>query len=160
SGEMSNRTLHYWFLAPARREVLLAGKYVAGLTASSVIFGGGALLAFTAMVSPHDAVEVQTYWNAGGLSHAFWYAAAAALGCGGHGGVFLAFALSVANPILPAGVLPAGEAVNGILPQALKKISILYSLQPLCPVPAPMDAPAPTLVGLRASPAAPASRPG
>ena len=26
SGEMSNRTLHYWFLAPARREVLLAGK--------------------------------------------------------------------------------------------------------------------------------------
>ena len=25
-GEMSNRTLHYWFLAPARREVLLAGQ--------------------------------------------------------------------------------------------------------------------------------------
>ena len=29
-GEMTNRTLHYWFLAPARREVLLAGKYAAG----------------------------------------------------------------------------------------------------------------------------------
>ena len=26
SGEMSNRTLHYWFLAPAPREVLLAGN--------------------------------------------------------------------------------------------------------------------------------------
>ena len=35
SGEISNRTLHYWFLAPARREVLLAGKYAAGLIASS-----------------------------------------------------------------------------------------------------------------------------
>ncbi len=73
-GEMTNRTLHYWFLAPARREVLLAGKYAAGLIASAVIFGGGALLAFAAMVWPHDAVEVQAYWNAGGLGHAFWYA--------------------------------------------------------------------------------------
>ena len=33
-GEMSNRTLHFWFLAPARRDVLLAGKYAAGLIAS------------------------------------------------------------------------------------------------------------------------------
>ena len=32
-GEMANRTLHYWLLAPARREVLLAGKYAAGLVA-------------------------------------------------------------------------------------------------------------------------------
>ena len=35
--EMSNRTLHFWLLAPARREVLLAGKYAAGLMASAVI---------------------------------------------------------------------------------------------------------------------------
>ncbi len=48
SAEMSNRTLHYWFLAPARRDVLLAGKHAAGLIASSVIFSGGALLAFAA----------------------------------------------------------------------------------------------------------------
>jgi hypothetical protein len=74
SGEMSNRTLHYWFLAPAPREVLLAGKYAAGLIASAAIFSGGALLAFAAMVWPHDAVEVQAYWSAGGMSHAFWYA--------------------------------------------------------------------------------------
>src|SRR4051812_20937224 len=59
SGEMSNRTLHYWFLAPATREVLLAGKYAAGLIASSVIFGGGALIAFAAMVWPQDPVEIQ-----------------------------------------------------------------------------------------------------
>src|SRR6185503_9004513 len=78
SGEMSNRTLHYWFLAPARRDVLLAGKYAAGLIASTAIFGGGALLAFAAMIWPHDPVELQAYWNAGGMAHAFWYVAAAA----------------------------------------------------------------------------------
>ena len=34
-GEMANRTLHFWFLAPARRDVLLAGKFAAGLIAST-----------------------------------------------------------------------------------------------------------------------------
>jgi hypothetical protein len=159
-GEMANRTLHYWFLAPARREVLLAGKYAAGLIASIVIFGGGALVAFAAMVWPHDAVEVQAYWEAGGMAHAFWYAAAAALGCVGYGSVFLAAGLYVRNPIVPAAVLLVWEGVQGILPHALQKLSILYYLQSLCPVPAPMEADAPTLIQLLAAPAAPASRPG
>ena len=158
-GEMSNRTLHFWFLAPARREVLLVGKYAAGLIAASVIFGGGALLTFAAMIWPHDPVEVQAYWNGGGISHAFWYGAAAVLGCVGYGSVFLAVGLYVRNPIVPATVLLAWEGINGILPHALQKISILHYLQSLCPVPAPMENDAPTLIRLLAAPAAPASRP-
>jgi hypothetical protein len=160
SGEMSNRTLHYWFLAPAPREVLLAGKYAAGLIASATIFGGGALLAFFAMTWPHDPVELQAYWAAGGMSHAFWYAAAAVLGCVGYGSVFLAVGLYLRNPIIPAAVLLAWEGANGILPHALQKMSILYYLQSMCPVPAPMDSSAPALIRLLAAPAAPASRPG
>ena len=159
SGEMSSRTLHYWFLAPAPREVLLAGKYAAGLIASAAIFSGGALLAFIAMIWPHDAVEVQAYWNAGGMTHAFWYAAAAVLGCVGYGSVFLAVGLYVRNPIIPAAVLLAWEGISGILPYVLQKIGILYYLQSLCPVPAPMDNGAPMLIRLLAAPAAPASRP-
>ena len=159
SGEMSNRTLHYWFLAPAPREVLLAGKYAAGLIASTTIFSGGALLAFAAMVWPQDPVDLQAYWNAGGMSHAFWYAAAAAFACVGYGSVFLAVGLYVRNPIIPAAVLLAWEGAAGILPHVLQKISVLYYLQSLCPVPAPMDADAPMLIRLLAAPAAPASRP-
>jgi hypothetical protein len=159
-GEMSDRTLHYWFLAPARREVLLAGKYAAGLVASAAIFGGGALFAFAAMVWPHDPVELQAYWNAGGMAHAFWYTAAAVLGCVGYGSVVLALGLYVRNPIVPAAVLLTWEGANGILPHVLQKMSILYYLQSLCPIPAPMDSDAPTLIRLLAAPAAPASRPG
>jgi hypothetical protein len=159
SGEMANRTLHYWFLVPARREVLLVGKYAAGLVASSAIFGGGALIAFAAMVWPQDAVEVEAYWNAGGMGHAFWYAAAAVLGCLGYGSVFLALGVWLRKPIIPAAVILAWETVNGILPHALQKLSILYYLQSICPVPAPMDDEAPMLIRLLAAPAAPASRP-
>jgi len=158
--EMSNRTLHFWLLAPARREVLLAGKYAAGLIASSAIFGGGALLTLAAMLWPHDAVEVQAFWNAGGMGHVFWYGAAAVLGCVGYGSVFLAVGMYVRNPIIPAAVLLAWEAVNGILPHVLQKMSVLYYLQSLCPVPAPMEDEAPVLIRLLAAPAAPASGPG
>jgi hypothetical protein len=159
SGEMSNRTLHYWFLAPAPRQVLLAGKYAAGLVASSVIFAGGALLAFGAMVWPQDAVELQAYWNAGGRSHAFWYASAAALGCLGYGSVFLALGVYLRKPIIPAAIILGWESINGILPHALQKLSVLYYLQSICPVPAPMEDNTPTLIRLLAAPAAPASRP-
>jgi hypothetical protein len=159
-GEMSNRTLHFWFLAPARREVLLAGKYAAGLIAAAAIFGGGALLTFAAMLWPHDAIELQAYWNAGGMGHVFWYAAAAALGCVGYGSVFLAVGLYVRNPIIPAAVLLVWEGASGILPHVLQKMSILHYLQSLCPVPAPIDDDAPALIRLLAAPAAPASRPG
>jgi hypothetical protein len=159
-GEMSNRTLHFWLLAPARREVLLAGKYAAGLMAAATIFGLGALLMFAAMIWPHDAVEIQSYWNAGGMSHVFWYVAAAVLGCVGYGSVFLAVGLYIRNPIIPAAVLLAWEGAAGILPHALQKMSILYYVQSLCPVPPPMDDDAPMLIRLLAAPAAPASRPG
>jgi hypothetical protein len=159
-GEMSNRTLHFWFLAPARREVLLVGKYAAGLIASAAIFGGGALLTLAALIWPYDPVEVQAYWNAGGMSHAFWYAAAAVLGCVGYGSVFLAVGLYVRNPIIPAAVLLAWEGAAGVLPHALQKLSVLYYVQSLCPVPPPIDDDVPTLIRLLATPAAPASRPG
>jgi len=103
---------------------------------------------------------VQSFWNAGGMSHVFWYAAAAALGCFGYGSVFLAVGLYVRNPIIPAAVLLAWESINGVLPQALQRLSILYYLQSLCPVPAPMADDMPTVVRLLLASAAPASRPG
>jgi hypothetical protein len=150
--------LHFWFLAPARREVLLAGKYAAGLIASSVIFAGGALLCFALMLWPHDPVEVQAYWQSAGLGHLFWYTAAAVLGCVGYGSVFLAAGLMLRNPIIPAAVLLGWEGINRFLPEIMQKLSILYYLQSLCPVPAPMDKNAPAFIQLLLSPAAPASR--
>ena len=63
------------------------------------------------MIWPHDPVEVQAWWNAGGGGHVFWYAAAAVLGCVGYGSVFLAAGLYFRNPIIPAAVL----AVTGLL---------------------------------------------
>jgi ABC-type transport system involved in multi-copper enzyme maturation permease subunit len=159
-GEMLDKTLHYWFLAPARREVLLAGKYGAGLIASSVIFAGGALLCFAMMLWPQDPAAVQSYWQSAGMAHAFWYTTAAVLGCVGYGSVFLAAGLLLRNPIIPAAVLLGWESINGFLPEILQKMSVLYYLQSLCPVPPPTDKSAPAIIQLLLSPAAPATRLG
>jgi hypothetical protein len=159
-GEMLDKTLHFWFLAPAKREVLLAGKYGAGLIASTVIFTGGALLCFGIMVWSHSSMDVQAYWEGAGMAHAFWYAMAAALGCIGYGSVFLAAGLLLRNPIIPAAVLLAWESINGFLPTLLQKASVLYYLQSLCPVPAPIDKDTPAILRLFLTPATPASHMG
>jgi ABC-type transport system involved in multi-copper enzyme maturation permease subunit len=159
-GEMLDKTLHFWFLAPARREVLLAGKYGAGLIASIVIFAGGALLCFLVLLWTHNPVEVQGYWQSNGAAHAFWYVMSAALGCIGYGSVFLATGLLLRNPIIPAAVLLGWESINGFLPEILQKLSVLYYLQSLCPVPAPIDQSTPAILQLLLAPAEPASRLG
>jgi ABC-type transport system involved in multi-copper enzyme maturation permease subunit len=156
-GEMLDKTLHYWFLVPARREVLLIGKYLAGLIAATVIFAAGALLAYAVMLWPQDPAELHAFWQDHGLTHAFAYAASAALGCVGYGSIFLAAGLLLRNPIVPAIVILAWEAVTPVLPAALQKLSVLYYVQSLSPVPVPMDQGAPLLIRILGSPAQPPS---
>ena len=158
-GEMLDKTLHYWLLAPARREVLLAGKYLAGLAAAAVIFAGGTVLCFLAMLWPQDPAELTAYWNSVGPMHMFRYASVAMLGCVGYGSAFLAAGLLLRNPIIPAVVLLLWEGINGFLPTILQKFSIIYYLQSLSPVPPPMDPEMPSLVRLLLAPAEPASAP-
>ena len=45
-GEMLEKTLHYYFLTPMRRELLVIGKYLAGLSVALVLFVGSTALAF------------------------------------------------------------------------------------------------------------------
>jgi hypothetical protein len=156
-GEMLDKTLHFWFLAPSRREVLLAGKYGAGLIASVIIFTSGALLCFAVVLLMQNPGDVRSFWQTAGWAHAFWYSMAAALGCVGYGSIFLAAGLVLRNPIIPAAVLLGWEAVNGFLPVILQKLSVLYYLQSLCPVPVRTDKDMPALLQLLLNPAAPAS---
>ena len=156
-GEMLDKTLHFWFLLPVRREVLLAGKYLAGLIAATLIFTAGAMLCFGAMLWPQDSAQVELYWRENGTSHLFWYAGAAALGCLGYGSVFLAAGLLPRNPIVPAVVLLIWEGINGFLPAILQKLSVIYHLQALYPVPVPMDPNMPAWLRLLLSPPEPTS---
>jgi ABC-type transport system involved in multi-copper enzyme maturation permease subunit len=137
-GEMMDKSLHYYMLAPVRREVLVVGKFLSGLTAAIVIFGGSTLLQFPAMFWHHGRELMNAYMFQGpGLSHLASYFVASVLACIGYGSLFLAAGVLFRNPLIPAAGLLVWEGINGFLPALLKKISVIYWLQSICPIPMP-----------------------
>ena len=137
-GEVLDRSLHFYFLAPIRREVLMAGKFLAGLLATCVIFVTSEVLqtvAFLWHFSPSGR-DVYLYHNHG-LEHAAIYVGVTVLACVGYGAFFLVAGMMFRNPILPAAAILIWEWINPFLPAVLKQFSVIYYLKSLCPVDIP-----------------------
>ena len=141
SGEVLNKTLHYYFLTPMRREVLAVGKYLAGLVAAIVLFAGSAGLAHVTMYMHFGPQFEEFFFSGPGLTHLFWYVVVASLACVGYGAVFTLMGLLFRNPMIPAAVVMAWETINAFLPPLLKKISVIFYLKSLCPVDVPARGP-------------------
>ncbi len=139
-GELLDRSLHYYFLAPVRREVIVAGKYAAGLFAAAAIFTTGALLQLAALYAHFPWPETSAYLRGGnGWWHVAAYAGATILGCVGYGSVFLLAGALFRNPIFPAAIAAIWEGLNPFLPGILQKFSVIYYLKSMCPIDAPPE---------------------
>jgi len=137
-GEMLEKSLHYYLLAPVRRDVLLVGKYLAGVLTTSIIFCTGTALTLAAVLVHVPRAQAEQYlFGAGGLGHVFTYIATAALACVGYGGVFLLLGFLFSNPVVPVVLVLLWEAANPFLPQLLKRLSVIFYLQSLIPVTVP-----------------------
>ncbi|HTT61212.1 MAG TPA: ABC transporter permease [Bryobacteraceae bacterium] len=131
--EVLERTLHYYFMSPVRREVLAVSKYLAGLMAAIVYFAGSVVLSFL-FISAHWGPVFQQYLSHGpGLHQLGWYALTAALACVGYGSVFMLTGVLYRNPMIPAAVVMIWENLNPFLPSLLKKFSVIFYLKSLCP---------------------------
>lgn len=139
--EMLEKTLHYYYLTPVRREVLVAGKYLAGLAVSLVLFVGSVTVSFLT-IGRHAGQAWSNYiWHGPGASQLEWYAVVTALACVGYGAVFLTAGILFRNPMIPAAVVFVWENLNPFLPSVLKKISVIFYLRNLCPVEVPVPPP-------------------
>ena len=159
-GEVLDRSLHFYFLAPIRREVLVAGKFLAGLVATSVIFVTSELLqnvAFLWHLSP-AARDLYLYHNHG-LAHAASYLGITVLACVGYGAFFLVAGMLFRNPIIPTLVILIWEGINPFLPAVLRQISVIYYLKALCPVNIPTPPGMPALFAMLISNPDPVSAP-
>jgi ABC-type transport system involved in multi-copper enzyme maturation permease subunit len=156
-GEMLDKSLHFYLLTPMRREVLLSGKYLAGLLATVVIFTTSAGLQLAAMLWRFDHAVIAEYLAGPGWGQIFSYLAVTVLACIGYGSVFLAAGMFFRNPIIPTVIVLLWEGANVFLPAALKKISMIFYLQSLCPVVAPPDVKLPAAWKLLISAAEPVS---
>jgi hypothetical protein len=135
-GEIVDRSLHYYFLSSVRREVLVTGKYLAGLLTSIILFTGVAVVCMLLVFFPQSYSNAMRFFFEGaGLGQLFWYIAITILACIGYGAFFLVIGLFVRNPIIPALALYGWEWINFLLPPLLKKISVIHYLNSLVPVP-------------------------
>jgi hypothetical protein len=137
-GEVVDRSLHYYFLSPVRREVLVIGKYLSGLIATIVLFSittVGSMLILYFSIYPSESARF--FFEGAGAGQMLAYLGVTILACFGYGAVFLLVGLFFRNPIIPALLLYGWEWLNFLLPPLLKKISVIHYLQSLVPVAMP-----------------------
>jgi hypothetical protein len=135
-GEVVDRSLHYYFLSPVRREVLVVGKYFSGLIATILLFSittVGSMLILYFWLYPAESAEY--FFGGAGAGQLLAYLGVTILACIGYGAVFLIVGLRFRNPIIPGLLLYGWEWINFLLPPGLKKISVIHYLTSLVPVP-------------------------
>jgi ABC-type transport system involved in multi-copper enzyme maturation permease subunit len=136
-GEVIDRSLHYYFLTPIRREILVAGKFLAGWLTTVIVLGGSTVICFLIVYGylGHGGTSVGS-----SLGLMLRYVGVIALACLGYGAVFMVVGLFLRTLVVPALIIFLIEGANTFLPSALKKISVIYYLQGLRPAP-PTDLP-------------------
>jgi len=159
-GEVLDRSLHFYFLAPIRREVLMAGKFLAGLIATCTIFVTSEVLQTTAFLWAYrpNVRNLYLYHNHG-LEHAAAYVGITMLACIGYGAFFLIAGMFFKNPIAPTAVILIWEGINPFLPAVLKQFSVIYYLKSLSPVEVPVPPGMHPLLALLISNSNPVSAP-
>jgi ABC-type transport system involved in multi-copper enzyme maturation permease subunit len=133
-GEIVEKSLHYYFLSPIRREVLVVGKFLAGLVTSVLFFGASVFLSFVISYGHAGAPGRAFVFGGPGLGHLAGYMGTTVLACLGYGAVFLALSLIAKNPILPAISVLLWETFHAVFPAMLQKFSITFYLKQLTPV--------------------------
>jgi hypothetical protein len=134
-GEVVDRSLHYYFLSPVRREILVAGKYLSGLIVTVTLFSIttiGSMLVLYFSLFPTESSRFFT--NGAGAGQMLAYVGVTILACIGYGAIFLLVGLFFRNPIIPALLLYGWEWINFLLPPLLKKLSVIHYLHSLVPV--------------------------
>lgn len=150
-GEVLEKTLHYYFLVPVRREVLALSKYVAGLAAAIFFFAGSAVAAWLLIGAHFGPAWREFLFTGGGLAQLGWYTLTAVLACAGYGSVFLLLGLIYRNPMVPAAIVMVWEGINAFLPSLLQRFSVIFYLKSLTPVDVPVTGPL-ALIAVAAEP--------
>jgi ABC-type transport system involved in multi-copper enzyme maturation permease subunit len=140
-GEMVERTLHYLFLVPLRREILVLGKFLAGAVVAIALFETAVLACFYLMYSRFGSAGKSYVLDGPGLGQLGSYLLMTALACLGYGAVFLALSLLFKNPIIPGVLIMGWETIAPIFPGWAQRLSVTFYLKHLCPVSLPVTGP-------------------
>jgi ABC-type transport system involved in multi-copper enzyme maturation permease subunit len=98
--EMLERSLHYYFLTPLRRELLVVAKYLTGLIVTATLFSLSTVASFLLAYSPYQGSAIESFLLRGpGLGHLGAYVLVTVLACLGYGALFLTFGFLSDGPL-------------------------------------------------------------
>ena len=136
-GEMIERSLHFYLLAPVRREILLLAKFAAGSLSALLLFGSAIVADFALVYVGFGAAGQEYVFHGPGLSQIEAYLLIVVLACLGYGAVFLLLSMILRNPTPAAMIVLGWEAINPVMPSLLQKISVASYLRHLMPISVP-----------------------
>jgi ABC-type transport system involved in multi-copper enzyme maturation permease subunit len=132
-GEIFEKTLHFYLLAPVRRSIIVAGKFLASLILIVAVFEICTVGSFLLFLFKNP--EFRSFFMEGaGFSHLVRYAIATLLACSSYGAVFILIGLLFKNPGGPSAIFLLWESFNYVLPSMLQQVSVLHHLQSIFPV--------------------------
>ena len=135
-GEVLDQSIHYYLLAPVRREVIVLAKFIAGLSFAIALFGSMTLLGFLLLYPPFGMEQLTSDITNGIVFQQMGqYLGIIILACMGYGSVFLACSLLFRNPLIPIVLIVGWETIHFILPPVLKLLSVIHYLKGLLPIP-------------------------
>ena len=104
--EILEKSLHYYFLSPIRREVLVAGKYSAALIAVVGTYAISTTCLYLLTMSPWGLGTLSRHLFSGpGFGHLITYIGISALACIGYGALFQLAGQLFKNPVIIAVAL-------------------------------------------------------
>lgn len=138
-GEIVQKSLHYYFLAPVRRPVLVVGKFLSGLITAGMVFAISILLSFTFIYGHLGSAGNAYIFHGPGLGQLLGYLGVTLLACLGYGAIFVTLSLFIKNPIIPGALVLLWETFHPVFPAFLQRLSVMFYLRELSPVTVPPD---------------------
>lgn len=134
-GEILERSMHYYMLAPVRRDLIVYGKYCACLLTAMLIFSISTVVSYLMLyLATGTARLAADIGNGIAVTQLASYLLMSVLASIGYGSLFMAIGLAFRNPLLPILILAGLEFIYPLLPTGLKFLSIRYYVISRMPV--------------------------
>lgn len=134
-GEILERSVHYYLLAPIRRDIIVFAKYAACILISLILFSTSTIVCYLLIYLASGAARLAADIGTGiAVTQLASYLTMTFLACIGYGSLFMAIGLVFRNPLLPILLLAGWEVINPFLPAGLKYLSVLYYVTSRMPV--------------------------
>jgi ABC-type transport system involved in multi-copper enzyme maturation permease subunit len=126
--EVQEKTLHYYYMAPIRREMVVLAKYLAGLSLAATLFLSTSIATYYLYFSTTPAGRGWAFGRVG-TQHLGNYLFIVLLACIAYGALFMLIGLVFRNPMIPAVFVLLLESFGYVLPPFFQRMTIGLYLQ-------------------------------